>query len=165
MRRHLNIFLLIVLLSGTVGCDRVTKHLAMTSLSGTPDRVLFGGVVRLQYAENNGGFLSLGAELGATARFAIFVVGTGVLLIVLLVVAIKFHRSLWNMAAITLLFAGGASNLVDRLLRGTVIDFVSLGVGSFRTGVFNVADVAIAAGICMLLVRRSNTPTGTTPLA
>lgn len=156
---------MLVLLSGTVGCDRVTKHLAMTSLAGTPDRVLFAGIVRLQYAENTGGFLSMGSELGAPARFAIFGVGTGVLLIVLLIAAIKLHRSLWNMAAIALLFAGGASNLVDRLSRGTVIDFVSLGVGSLRTGVFNLADVAIAAGIWLLLVRRSNTPTGTPPLA
>lgn len=165
MTRRLNIFLLFAVLSSTVGCDRVTKHIAITSLAGTPDRVLFAGIVRLQYAENPGGFLSLGSDLSAGARFAIFSVGTGLLLILVLIIAIHSYRSQWQTAAITLMFAGGASNLADRILRGTVIDFVSLGVGSVRTGVFNLADLAIAAGICMLLFRWSDSSARTTPLA
>jgi signal peptidase II len=42
---------------------------------------------------------------------------------------------------------GGISNLVDRLLYDDgVIDFLSIGVGSFRTGIFNLADVYILVG-------------------
>jgi signal peptidase II len=48
--------------------------------------------------------------------------------------------------------AGGISNLVDRIALGRVIDFLNVGIGPFRTGIFNVADVAIMAGIAVLLV-------------
>jgi signal peptidase II len=37
---------------------------------------------------------------------------------------------------------------------GSVVDFMNVGVGSFRTGIFNVADVAILAGIGLLLAER-----------
>jgi len=53
----------------------------------------------------------------------------------------------------SLFLAGGLGNWIDRLLNeGRVIDFVSLGVGALHTGIFNVADVAITAGILMVLV-------------
>jgi len=51
-----------------------------------------------------------------------------------------------------LFLAGGASNLVDRIAMGTVIDFLNIGFGPVRTGIFNVADVAIMAGIGLLLL-------------
>jgi signal peptidase II len=46
--------------------------------------------------------------------------------------------------------AGGASNLADRLARGTVTDFINVGVGPLRTGIFNVADVAIMLGAALV---------------
>jgi len=48
--------------------------------------------------------------------------------------------------------AGGLSNLVDRIAMGRVIDFLNIGIGPFRTGIFNVADVAIMAGAAIMLI-------------
>jgi signal peptidase II len=146
------ILLLLLLITVTAGCDRVTKHLAITSLAGKPERSFLANAVRLEYAENNGGFLSIGSSLNPAARFAIFIIATAVILIILLAVTFKYRASDWHIAALGLAFAGGASNLLDRITRGSVIDFVSLGAGSLRTGIFNVADAAILAGIVMLLV-------------
>jgi signal peptidase II len=48
--------------------------------------------------------------------------------------------------------AGGASNLIDRLIYdGYVLDFLNVGVGSVRTGIFNVADAFIMAGVILLI--------------
>jgi len=52
---------------------------------------------------------------------------------------------------LTLVAAGGVSNLIDRLLRGSVTDFMNLGVGALRTGIFNVADVAIVVGALLVV--------------
>ena len=53
---------------------------------------------------------------------------------------------------IALVFAGGVSNLADRIvLEGSVVDFMNLGIGTLRTGIFNVADIAIMAGFFVLL--------------
>jgi len=46
-----------------------------------------------------------------------------------------------------LIVGGGLGNLIDRLFfGGKVTDFVSMGIGPLRTGIFNVADVAIMFG-------------------
>src|SRR6185436_15226347 len=81
---------LLAIVATTIGCDRVTKHLAATSLDGTPSRSFFADTVRLEYAENTGGFLSLGANLPSVVRTIIFTIGTGLILIGSLLAAIKF---------------------------------------------------------------------------
>jgi signal peptidase II len=151
MKTPARILLLLTLIAATVGCDRITKRIAMTSLPGTSDRSFLGDTVRLQYAENAGGFLSIGSDLAPSIRTAIFVIATGFILLALPIVAIKHFVSTWQIVAISLALSGGASNLIDRVTRGAVVDFLNIGVGQLRTGIFNVADVAIFAGIAMLL--------------
>jgi signal peptidase II len=64
----------------------------------------------------------------------------------------RHHLAVW---AMVLVAAGGAGNLVDRLVRdGHVIDFMNLGLGQVRTGIFNVADVQIMVGLGLLLLGR-----------
>jgi signal peptidase II len=58
-----------------------------------------------------------------------------------------------SVLGVSLMVGGGLSNLLDRLMYdGAVVDFMHMGVGRLRTGVFNVADVAIMAGPAVLLV-------------
>jgi signal peptidase II len=147
--------LLAVLIIGTVGCDRVTKHVAQESLEGMPVQSYFGDTIRLDYAENTGGFLSMGANLRPALRSAIFSLGTGLMLVALLIVAINFRRRTWCLVGACLALAGGVSNLFDRIANGAVIDFLNVGLGDhLRTGIFNVADVAILAGICIIVSSR-----------
>ncbi len=148
-RSRLRVFTLLLLLVGTVGCDRVTKHIAIGALSESPVRTFLHGTVRFEYAENAGGFLSLGADWPVFARTAVFTFGNVVLLAVLIVIAARDRWTPAHLAGVTLFVAGGASNLFDRFTRGSVVDFMNLGLGSFRTGIFNVADVAIMLGLAL----------------
>ena len=61
---------------------------------------------------------------------------------------LTFKRKYMGSAELGLVLftAGGASNWIDRVLRGSVVDFLNLGIGPLRTGVFNMADVAIMLG-------------------
>jgi signal peptidase II len=144
--------LLFVALVTTIGCDRVTKHVATTALAGAPVRSYMADTIRLEYVENTGGFLSLGANLPRGARTAVFTVGTGVMLVALAGAAVRLRWRGWPLLAVVLVVAGGASNWLDRLVRGSVVDFINVGVGPLRTGIFNIADVAIMAGIGVLLI-------------
>jgi signal peptidase II len=90
--------------------------------------------------------LSLGADLAPAIRAAVFNVGTGAILLLLTVFAVRRRLSGWPALGLALFVAGGVSNWVDRVTQGTVVDFLNVGVGPVRTGVFNVADVAIMAG-------------------
>ncbi|MEO8316675.1 MAG: signal peptidase II [Pseudomonadota bacterium] len=145
------------LLVGCVGCDQVTKTAARTHLSDGPTITFLHDTVRLTYAENVGAFLSLGESLPKQARAALFQGGVG-LIVLALVGAALFWRGLarFEIAALALLGASGLGNLIDRLLYdGRVTDFLNLGIGQVRTGVFNVADVVGVLGVIVLLVLRS----------
>ena len=142
---------LLAIVAATIGCDRVTKHMAVSSLAGTPSRSFFADTVRLEYAENRGGFLSLGADLPPAIRTVIFKIATGLILVGTLVAAIKLRLTGWPLVGLSLVCAGGASNWVDRVTYGSVIDFLNVGFGALRTGIFNVADGAVMLGACILL--------------
>jgi signal peptidase II len=146
----------------TAGCDHAVKHAARAVLGDGATHEFAGEIVRFQLAFNSGGFLSLGERLPAALRDAFFLVAAP--LGVTLLAASAFRgaaRSRAALAGLALLCGGGLANWLDRLLNaGAVTDFVSLGLGSLRTGIFNVADVAIMAGAALLLlpIAKDETP-------
>lgn len=148
-------FLIVTLLLATVGLDRITKVIARDRLESAPPISLFGGIVRLDYVENPGAFLGLGSGLSETTRFWIFSVLVGGFLVGLLIyVLINRRLSVIEVAAFSLILGGGLGNLIDRVLYDYVIDFLVVGIGRLRTGVFNVADLAITAGVGLLFLRQ-----------
>ena len=139
----------------TVGCDRMTKHAAATLLADTGERSFLRDTVRLSYAENTGGFLSLGADLPAERRVLVFTVATGLLLAGLTMMAIRGRWQGTRLLGTALIVTAGASNWIDRIVVGSVVDFMNVGIGPVRTGIFNVADVAIMAGVALIVLTRT----------
>ena len=157
--------MLCLLLAGTAGCDRVTKHLAVTALAGGPHQSFFADTVRLQYHENPGAFLALGSTWSPVARVGMFQFGNALFLAAAGFLAARYRWSRVARCGLVLFLAGGLSNLTDRIAIGSVIDFLNVGIGPIRTGIFNVADVAIMAGMVMVLwevLRNSYTSTVST---
>lgn len=142
---------LLLTVGGTIACDRVTKHVASTTLAGTARQSFLADTVRLEYAENAGGFLSLGADLPPAVRTVLFTIVSGAMLLVLVAAGIRFRWTGWPLLALAFFTAGGASNWLDRATRGSVIDFLNVGVGPLRTGIFNVADMAIMLGVAIFV--------------
>ena len=149
-----------------VGCDQATKLAAKQHLQHGPAYSYAGDTVRLLYAENTGAFLSLGASLPESMRQLIFTVLVGVFLVGL-IVFLLLSRELTPFAVncLSLVAAGGVSNLIDRIAYdGRVIDFLNVGIGPLRTGIFNLADMAITFGALFMLLesfrsRKSSIPT------
>lgn len=152
----LRLALIALLLLVCVGCDQAAKAIAKQALSASPPISFLQGLVQFQYAENPGAFLSLGAGLPAATRFLWGVVFIGLTQVALLVFLFRSTTlSPAQKLGLCLFLGGGLGNLIDRIANdGQVIDFVSLGVGSLRTGIFNVADVAITAGVVMVVFAR-----------
>ena len=142
------------ILALSVGCDQATKRLAFVSLRTSPARSYLGDIFRLEYTENRGAFLSLGANLGEGVRASVFTGAVGVFLLGLLAYAAANKKlKALQIVAYALTLGGGWSNWIDRFVRhGQVVDFMNLGIGPvLRTGIFNVADLAIVAGIVLLV--------------
>ena len=149
-----------LLFCSCLGCDQWTKRLASEHLREVPPTPYLGDTLRIQYAENSGAFLGVGGTLPAQQRFWIFSVVNAIVLIAIpAVLAAKTNLGRSQMLAISLLMAGGIGNLIDRLFHGgLVIDFLNMGIGPLRTGIFNVADMAIMAGFALLLFERGSKP-------
>jgi len=142
---------LLVVVIATIGCDRVTKHAATLILAGTAERSYLADTVRLTYAENTGGFLGVGAAWPPAVRTTVFVVLTGLVLIGLAGIAMRRAATPWQQLGFALFLAGGALNWFDRVGQGRVVDFLNVGIGPLRTGIFNVADVALMTGVAIFM--------------
>jgi signal peptidase II len=138
-----------------VGCDQATKVYAVRNLKGHPPKSYLADTIRIHYVENPGAFLGLGAGLDPTLKFWLLTIGTTLMLVVLAFMISSHSVGRWAFVAFSMIVAGGIGNLIDRFrLGGLVIDFLNVGIGDhvlLRTGIFNVADVAITAGFIMLL--------------
>jgi signal peptidase II len=130
--------------------DAFTKIVAVDRLvpAYLPRRLLGDGV-RLTLVYNPGA--AFGLHFGAHSRW-IFVALTAVALVVLWRLYLETpltHRA--RLFALSLVTGGALGNLFDRLrsARG-VVDFIDLGVGAWRWPTFNVADIAVTTGACVL---------------
>ena len=146
------ILMLIVLIS-CVGCDQATKSMAVSHLPAIKTFSCLGDTLRLQVSYNRGAFLSVGHSLPDYLRHFLFTVGTCcIILASVIFVLLSKSCSFSVILAISLFVAGGVGNLIDRILHdGTVVDFLNVGIGPLRTGIFNIADVAIMGGAVLLL--------------
>ena len=153
-RKIARLTLALAILSSFIGCDQATKQYAAETLQHVEPQSYLGDTVRLEYALNPGGFLSLGSQLSPTVRFGVFV-GFNLCVMTAVIVFLFFQ---WNarltvFVSLTYVLAGGIGNLIDRISNnGLVTDFLNIGVGPLRTGIFNVADVGVMFGAAVLVI-------------
>lgn len=140
------------IIAANITLDQITKEIAKTSLQGAPSRHYLGDFFRLLFVENEGAFLSLGAGLSGDLRYWVLTLLPVVILsILLLYTLLSESMNRWQVAAYSFILGGGISNIYDRMLYGKVVDFMNMGIGELRTGIFNFADVSIMVGLFMLV--------------
>lgn len=128
--------------------DQWTKHLAVTYLKDHDPFVLIPGVLELRYLENSGAAFSM---LQNQQWF--FYILTAVFFVICILVIRKIplkkmYRPLT--ACLTVLCAGAAGNLIDRIAHRYVVDFIYFSIIDFP--IFNVADIYVTAGVIVLIV-------------
>jgi len=152
------LLVIVAILLVCVGCDQATKAVAKAHIPADAPWTYLGDTIRLQLAHNTGAFLSLGASLPDKWRQGLLSAGVACILLALLAYALvaKSMRP-GTLVGLALVIAGGCSNLIDRLVYGGyVVDFLNLGIGPLRTGIFNVADIAITTGVVLLVFSKSD---------
>jgi signal peptidase II len=141
--------------------DRFSKQWAIETLKGMPAESYLGDSFRIIYAENEGAFLSLGSELPENVRFWVLAI-IPILALGYFGFTLFFNTEVgqWQRIAFAFIISGGGSNIIDRILEGKVVDFLNIGIGELRSGIFNIADMAIMAGLFLILPMafKSNSP-------
>lgn len=137
----------------SVGIDQGTKWYAAEYLPKFQLTSYWHDMLRIGYAENTGACIGLCSAMTDAAKFWVFVCAVGLILTALLVYILRTKtQTTYGLASLSLIFSGGFSNFYDRATNnGAVIDFLNFGIGSLRTGIFNVADMAIMLGVFLLL--------------
>lgn len=145
--------LIIFVVVANIGCDQVTKQMAIDELSNKPSLFYLNDMFVLTFVKNDGAFLSLGSDFPAALQFILLKL-LPVIMLLVLTGYIFFSKSLnkYQIIALSFILGGGISNIYDRLQFGEVVDFMNMGIGDIRTGIFNFADVSIMVGIGIFLV-------------
>ncbi|MFM8546387.1 MAG: signal peptidase II [Betaproteobacteria bacterium] len=143
--RWLVIALIIVLL------DQVTKQAALLALLPAERMPVIGGFFDLTLVFNRGAAFSILASAGGWQRW--FFVAIGSAATVFIVIMLWRHGSQRLFAlALCLILGGAIGNVIDRVYRGEVVDFLLFYWRSWHVPAFNVADSAITIGAALLII-------------
>ncbi|AXA67043.1 signal peptidase II [Pseudomonas oryzihabitans] len=135
-----------------VAVDQLIKLAALAQLAAISYRLGTSSLwMDVVLSLNPGAFLSIGQDLPQTVKSVIFLCALAAVAGVIYWALSHWQQSPGRSAALYLIALGGGSNLIDRFFRdGHVVDYLVLNLGSLHTGVFNLADVAIMAGVAYL---------------
>jgi signal peptidase II len=117
----------------------------------------------LRYTDNSGGFLGLGSGLSPDFKPTVFLIIPGSVLMMLLIYTLvnSIHKNVLpkiDVFGFCCIIGGGIGNLIDRAVYGgKVIDFMNFGIGDLRTGILNIADLAVTLGIAIIIINQIRT--------
>ena len=146
------LLIIVSILVFIVFSDQYTKSLATNYLVKGEPVSICSDIIVFSYVENSAGFLGILSEFPEYFQF--FLLNIGVTLILLYCLYYLFSgksRTIHRTISLAVITGGGMSNLFDRFINdGRVIDFLQFGIGSIKTGIFNLADVYILTGSFLL---------------
>ncbi|MCZ4225045.1 signal peptidase II [Pedobacter rhodius] len=154
LKHSIKLILLTFFLLLNVGCDQISKHIVRNKISEYEYITVIKDRFTLTKVENTGAFLSLGDQLPYIFRL-IILSGLPLLFLVygLYFLFTKPRLQTSVQLALCFLIGGGIGNLYDRIVHGSVTDFMHMDFYFFETGIFNFADISIMIGIGILLVQ------------
>ena len=140
-----------MVLVANVGCDQVSKTIARNTLSNAPISFVHDHITLIK-VQNPGAFLSLGSDLPFFLKIVLLnVLPLAILALAGIYVLTKANLSRLTTLATCFVIGGGLGNLYDRMVYGSVTDFLHIKFGIFQTGIFNLADVSIMIGALVIV--------------
>ena len=145
--------LILVIILLNVGCDQISKSIVREHVDYYENIKVFSPYVTLTKVENSGAFLSMGDALHSGIKFVLLLM----MPVAVLAAGIYFVMSRKDLSpalifGICCVIGGGIGNLYDRILYGSVTDFLHIDFIIFQTGIFNVADLSIMAGMLLIIL-------------
>lgn len=147
-----NLLMLIVVMCN-VGCDQITKSIVRQRIDYNESFNIISNHITLTKVENAGAFLSLGESFPWPVKVILLsIIPVAVLLVGIYMLLTKTGLSKMFVAGLSFIIGGGIGNVYDRILYGSVTDFLHIDFGLFQTGIFNMADVSITIGAILVFI-------------
>ena len=138
--------ILLGVIAGVIGLDQLTKALAVIYLEGEPSFPIWQDVLHLTFVRNEG------AAFGILSNHRwVFMIFSTIAIFALGVYLFRFSKEkFWAKIAIAMIIGGGIGNMIDRIVLGSVVDFIDFTLIHFA--VFNVADSFVCVGVGLLVL-------------
>jgi signal peptidase II len=152
LKRLLRTSVILVVLCCNIGCDQISKNMVRQRIAYHEQICLVSNHLILTKVENTGAFLSAGDSLPQPFKSLLLIA----LPLVALAIGLRYimtRRNLSHTMVLGICFGmgGGLGNIYDRIVYGSVTDFLHINFGLFRTGIFNMADVSVMIGAALIL--------------
>lgn len=139
----------IIIIFVCVGIDQLTKLFAINNLRDLADEIpVINKVFGLYYVENKGISFSM-----LSSKMALIIIITSIIMLILIYIMIRTPKTKYFMPfsiVLSVIVGGAAGNMIDRIFRGFVIDFIMLDFINFP--IFNVADIFVCVGLFILVI-------------
>lgn len=145
--------LILVIVMFNIGCDQITKSIVRDNVQYHANIKIISNNITLTNVENSGAFLSLGDTLHSGVKFVLLLL-LPVLVLLMGIYYVMSRKDLDPLLVfgISCVIGGGAGNLYDRIIYGSVTDFLHIDFVIFQTGVFNAADLSIMLGMLLIII-------------
>ena len=149
----IRIILILLVITANIGCDQFSKKFVKRSVLPYETIRVLNDHLTVTRVENSGAFLSAGDSMSKTSK-QIFLTLIPIIAMILGLVYLFLKPVSGNMLiGLCFVIGGGVGNLFDRVMYGSVTDFLFVKVGIFETGIFNLADVSIMTGMLLIFLQ------------
>jgi signal peptidase II len=149
MPRRIEIWLPILI----VVIDQITKAMVRAKLPLYASRTIIPGFMDFTHVPNSGiayGFLQ-GVEFPFKTVIIAMIAATAMISVGIYAMGLARHKLVARIG-LALIIGGAAGNLIDRVIAGSVVDFVDVYWRTWHFWVFNIADSAISVGVAAMIV-------------
>ena len=152
-KRKRNLLITIIVFLSIV-LDQISKIWVRNNFDSYIENSIIGDVFTLIKVENTGAFLGMGSELSEILRILLLIV-LPIIVLISITIYNYIDKTLDKISIIgfSLIIGGGIGNIFDRIVYGSVTDFLYLDFGGiFKTGIFNIADFSVTTGMILILI-------------
>lgn len=142
--------MIIIIISIILLCiDQISKLLVVNLLTKTNSITIIKNFFYLTYINNDGAAFSI------LVGKRIFLILVAIIVIIMLIHYIKKNniQNKLEIVSLALIIGGSLGNLMDRVVRGYVIDFLDFKIFNYNFPIFNLADTFIVIGVILLLLK------------
>ena len=143
-----------ILIAVSLLLDQLSKFLIRHNVDQYSEIKLIGDYFILTNVENSGAFLGMGSDFSPFIK-TIFLLILPVIILICIMVYVYRDKQIDKISLIGFCFiiGGGIGNIYDRILYGSVTDFLFIDLGGiFKTGIFNIADLSVTTGMILILL-------------
>jgi signal peptidase II len=151
-KKNIRNLLILIMLAVVIVFDQISKIIVRQQLNYHENVKVIDHFITLNKVENTGAFLGFGDSLPKVLYLILMIILPLFFLVYSLIyLLMSKNLSKLSILGINFIIAGGIGNIIDRILFGSVTDFMHFNFVLFQTGIVNMADISVTTGFFIMI--------------